>query len=58
MSKCWKIQTGADGIDKIVVKVEVQLRPDGALKIDPRVLNSMPGPLFADTAKETVSGPR
>ena len=54
VSKCWNINSGVEGIDKIVVKLEVHLRPDGRLVQPPRVVNSMPGPLFADTANSAM----
>lgn len=54
VSKCWNINAGADGIDKIIVKLAVTLRPDGRLAEPPRVTNTMPGPLFADTASSAV----
>ena len=54
VSRCWNINSGAEGMDKVVVKLEVNLRPDGRLAQPPRIVNSMPGPLFADTANSAV----
>lgn len=54
VSRCWNINAGAEGIDKVVVKLEVILRPDGHLAQPPKIVNSMPGPLFADTANSAV----
>lgn len=54
VSKCWNINTGAEGIDKIVVRLEVRLRPDGRLAEPPRVRDPQSGALFADTANSAV----
>jgi colicin import membrane protein len=54
VKECWNINTGAEGIEKIVVKVEVVLKPDGRLAQPPRVVNNGPGPLFASTADSAV----
>lgn len=54
VSRCWNINSGLDGIDRIVVEVEVRLRPDGRLQQPPRVVNSGPGPLFADAANSAI----
>lgn len=54
VSKCWNINTGAEGIDKIVVRLEVRLRPDGRLVEPPRVRDPMPGALFSDTANSAI----
>jgi colicin import membrane protein len=50
VSKCWNINAGLDGIDKIVVKIDVQLNPDGTLAQPPKVVNPSSSPLFTDTA--------
>lgn len=54
VKRCWNINSGAEGANKIIVKVEVVLTPDGRLAKPPRVVNSGPGPLFADTANSAV----
>ncbi len=54
VKSCWNINTGAQGIENIVVKVEVKLNVDGTLAREPRVINSSPGPLFADTALSAI----
>ncbi|MGE3708136.1 MAG: cell envelope integrity protein TolA [Hyphomicrobiaceae bacterium] len=51
---CWNINSGAQGVEKIEVKLVVRLRPDGSLAQPPTVYNSMPGPLFADTANSAI----
>lgn len=54
VSRCWNINTGAEGIDKIVVRLEVRLRPDGRLAEPPKVRDPQPGALFADTANSAI----
>ena len=54
LSRCWNIISGLDGIDRVVVEVEVRLRPDGYLEQPPRVINSGYGPLFADAANSAI----
>jgi colicin import membrane protein len=54
VSRCWNVNSGLDGADKVVVEVEVRLQPDGRLLQAPRVMNSGPGPLFADAADSAV----
>lgn len=54
---CFIIDGGADGVKDIVVRVVVQLRPDGQLAQPPRILERRPGPLFdavADAAMRAV----
>ena len=50
VSRCWNINAGLEGIEKIVVKVQVRLTRDGRLIGPPRVVNSSPSPLFRDAA--------
>lgn len=47
---CFNIDAGADGVKDIVVRIAVQLRPDGTLSAQPRVMDSRPGPLYAAVA--------
>lgn len=54
VKRCWNVNTGAEGMDKIIVKLEVHLLPDGRLAQPPRVANSMSGPLFADAANSAL----
>lgn len=54
VSRCWNINSGLDGIDKVVVELEVWLRPDGRLAQPPKVVNSGSGPLFADAANSAL----
>jgi colicin import membrane protein len=50
VSRCWNINAGLDGIDKVVVKIQVRLSRDGNLVGPPRVVNGSPSPLFRDAA--------
>lgn len=50
VSSCWRVQTGMQGADQLVVDLEVRLKPDGTLDGDPRVMNRRGGALFADAA--------
>ncbi|HXF54852.1 MAG TPA: cell envelope integrity protein TolA [Hyphomicrobiaceae bacterium] len=54
VSRCWNINSGLDGIDKVVVELEVWLTPDGRLAQQPKVVNSGSGPLFADAANSAL----
>ncbi len=54
VSRCWNINAGLEGIEKIVVKVQVRLTRDGRLMGPPRVVNSAPSPLFRDAADSAV----
>ena len=56
-SQNWDISCGSDGVDQIVVRVAIVLRPDGRLAQPPRVVSPMPGALFqlmADAALRAV----
>lgn len=54
VSRCWNINAGLEGVDKMIVKVEVRLAPDGSLAIPPKVVNSAASPLFRDAADSAV----
>ena len=54
VTRCWNINSGLDGIDKIVVELEVRLTPEGRLAQPPKVVNSGPGALFADAANSAL----
>lgn len=54
VSRCWNINAGLDGIDKIVVKVEIRLNRDGRLAAQPKVVNSQASPVFRDAADSAV----
>jgi len=50
VSRCWNINAGVDGIQQMVVKVEIRLTPEGRLASPPRVVNDQPSPVFRDAA--------
>jgi colicin import membrane protein len=54
VGRCWNVNSGLEGADKVVVEVEVRLRADGQLEQEPRVINSGVGALFADAANSAV----
>ncbi|MDX2158494.1 MAG: cell envelope integrity protein TolA [Hyphomicrobiaceae bacterium] len=54
VSRCWNINAGLDGIQQMVVKVEVRLNAQGDLVGQPRVVNSQPSPVFRDAADSAV----
>jgi hypothetical protein len=45
---------GADGLDKIVVEVDVRLTQTGYIAGDPRVINRSQGPLFDNVASAAL----
>ena len=54
VSRCWNINSGLEGIDRLVIDVEVRLKPDGRLAQQPRITNSGQGPLFSDAANSAI----
>lgn len=54
VQRCWNINAGADGIDKIKVEIEVKLTPDGRIQGQPRVVSRGSGPLYADMADSAM----
>jgi colicin import membrane protein len=54
VSRCWNINAGLDGIQQMVVKVEVRLNPSGELVGLPRIVNGQPSPVFKDAADSAV----
>jgi len=54
VQRCWNINAGADGIDKIKVEIEVKLGPDGRIQGQPRVVSRGSGPLYADMADSAM----
>ena len=54
VSRCWNINAGLDGIQQMVVKVEIRLNPAGELVGLPRVVNSQTSPVFRDAADSAV----
>jgi colicin import membrane protein len=54
VKRCWNINAGLDGIDKIAVRIEIRLGRDGSLADHPKILNSGSGPLFRDMADSAL----
>lgn len=54
VSRCWNINAGLDGIQQMVVKVEVRLTREGRLAEPPRVVNNAANPVFRDAADSAV----
>ncbi len=54
VSQCWNINSGAAGIDKIRIEVEVKLSRQGRLMGRPRVVSRGTGPLYADVANSAM----
>jgi colicin import membrane protein len=54
VSRCWNINSGLEGIDKIVVQVEVKLKQDGTLAQPPKVVAAQNTPIFKDAADSAV----
>lgn len=54
VAKCWNINSGAEGADRIRIEVEIKLRPDGRLSGQPRVVSRGTGPLYADMANSAL----
>ncbi|MEZ5817241.1 MAG: cell envelope integrity protein TolA [Hyphomicrobiaceae bacterium] len=54
VSRCWNINAGLDGVQQMVVKVEIHLTPEGRLASPPKVVNNMANPVFRDAADSAV----
>lgn len=54
VKECWNINSGADGVNKIVVEIEVRLSPDGRITSQPRVVSRGTGPLYDDMANSAM----
>ncbi len=54
VSRCWNINAGLEGIERMVVQIEVRLRPDGSLADQPKVRNPNNSPLFRDAADSAM----
>lgn len=51
---CFNVDGGADGLDKVVVEVDVRLTQTGHIAGDPRVINRSQGPLFDNVASAAL----
>ncbi len=54
VSRCWNINAGVDGIQNMVVKIDVRFSASGDIIGQPRVVNSQPSPIFRDAANSAV----
>jgi colicin import membrane protein len=54
VSRCWNINSGLEGVDKVVVELEVKLNPDGTLAQPPKIANTGSGPLFSDASNSAM----
>lgn len=54
VQRCWNINAGADGIDKIKVEIEVKLGPDGRIQGQPKIVSRGSGPLYTDMADSAM----
>ncbi|MBU2533427.1 MAG: cell envelope integrity protein TolA [Alphaproteobacteria bacterium] len=54
VSRCWNINSGLAGIDRIVVDIEVKLSPNGRINGQPKVVSSGRGPIFQDAANNAM----
>jgi len=54
VSRCWNINAGLEGVERMVVQIEVRLRPDGTLADQPKVRNQSNSPLFRDAADSAM----
>jgi colicin import membrane protein len=54
VSRCWNINAGLEGVERMVVEIEVRLRPDGTLAEAPKIANSGNSPLFRDAADSAL----
>jgi colicin import membrane protein len=53
-SRCWNINSGLAGADKLVVEVVVKLNPDGSIDGVPRIDNMRSDPAFRDAANSAL----
>lgn len=54
VTRCWNINSGADGVDRVRVEIEVRLSADGRIAAQPRVVSRGSGPLYADMADSAM----
>ena len=50
VTRCWNINSGADGADKIRIEIEVRLGADGRITGQPKIVSRGTGPLYSDMA--------
>ncbi len=54
VSRCWNINAGLDGIQNMVVKIDVKLTQSGEISGQPRVVNPQASPVFRDAADSAM----
>ena len=54
VSRCWNINSGLEGIDRIVIDIEIRLKPDGYLRGQPKVASRGGGALFQDATNNAM----
>lgn len=54
VARCWNINSGLEGIDRIVIEIEIKLRPDGRLDGQPKVVSRGRGAIFQDAANNAM----
>jgi colicin import membrane protein len=54
VSQCWNINSGLEGIDRVVVDIEIKLKPDGHLRGPPKVVSRGGGAIFQDAANNAM----
>ncbi len=54
VARCWNINSGLEGIDRVVIEIEVRLRPDGRLDGQPKVVSRGRGAIFQDAANNAM----
>lgn len=54
VEKCWNVLPGVGNVERAVVELRIQMKPDGTLAAPPQVLNTGTGPAFQTTAESAV----
>lgn len=54
VARCWNINSGLEGIDRIVIEIEIKLRPNGRLDGQPKVVSRGRGAIFQDAANNAM----
>ena len=54
VSRCWNINSGLEGADKVIVDLEIRLGQDGRLNGQPVVVNSGRGAIFQDAVNSAI----
>jgi outer membrane biosynthesis protein TonB len=54
VEKCWNVLPGVGNVERAVVELRIQMKPDGTLAAPPQVLNTGTGSSFQATAESAV----